>query len=262
MVESILWAVGLEPTNACNLRCKVCWSQNPHLYPLRPRGFMSWSLFTKVVDELAAYREKSGRPMKLCMNYGGESMLHPRYKDMVRYASRKGCFDLRAITNAVKLTPEIADVLVDCDVHVTVSIHNTPKSHSAHYKTYSLLTDRGIPLDGSIVREEYTDEQVAVELKRWTEIVEEVRVYPAKTEDNHYINYKVDDPPPCTQPSYYMGILWNGDVYPCCHLLSTDFRGMGNVAETSVEQVWNGERYRLMRNHQLEDAPCKGCEFW
>ena len=240
----------------------MCWSQTPQLHPARPKGYMTWSLFTKIVGQLADYRERSGKQMKLCMNYGGESMMHPRYAEMIRHAGGKGCFDMRAITNATKLTPEIADALIDCSVHVSVSIHNTPKNHSAYYKVYSLLTDKGVPLDGMIVRDEFSDEQVAAELKRWTQILEEVRVYPLQTENLHYHNFKVADPPKCTQPTYYMGILWNGDVYPCCHLLSTDFKGMGNLTYFSVDQIWSGERYRRLRQGTLQDAPCKGCELW
>jgi len=199
------------------------------------------------------------------MNYGGEGMLHPRYIDMLQYASGKSCFALRAITNGVVLTPEICKALVNYDVSVTVSIHNSPQLPKA-YRNVSALArlrqNKQKPLDGSIIVSEFEAKELHFQLEQWTRICDEVRVYPLMTEDLHYVNFSQPNHLPCTQPSYYMGILWNGDVYPCCHLLSTSFKGMGNVAETSVAEVWNGEKYRLLRQGELPDAPCEHCEFW
>ena len=264
MSKPILWVVGLEPTNNCNFKCPMCWSQNPKLHPPRPRGFMSWRLFTKVIDELAEYSQESKRMVALCMNYGGESMLHPRYEDMIRYANSKNRFCLRAITNASLLTPEICKTLIDCNVSVTVSIHNTLQLSEVYHKVSMLVAARQGKtkpfLDGSIIVCEFDKKELMRQLAWWTKIMDEVRVYPLMTEELTYVNYP--NRAECKQPLNYMGILWNGDVYPCCHLLSTSFKGMGNIAETSVTEVWNGERYRLLRQGQLPDAPCGNCEFW
>jgi len=227
---------------------------------------MSWQLFTKVIDELAVYSEESQRMIALCMNYGGESMLHPRYEDMLRYAFNKNRFCLRAITNGVLLTHEIAMTLLECNVSVTVSIHNTAQLSEAHRGVAMLANYRRGKtkpfLDGSIIVCEFERKELMRQLRWWTQILDEVRVYPLMAEDLKYVDYRKPNQPDCTQPSYYMGILWNGDVYPCCHLLSTSFKGMGNVAETSVTKVWDGERYGLLRQGQLSDAPCGKCEFW
>jgi len=65
----------------------------------------------------------------------------------------------------------------------------------------------------------------------------------------------------CSMASYYMKIRPSGEVYPCCRepreLL------MGNVNEQSVEQIWNGERYRAFRRAMFSgDYPkcCSGCD--
>jgi radical SAM protein with 4Fe4S-binding SPASM domain len=272
MDKPILWAIGLELTNNCNLKCPMCWSQNPKLYLERPRGYMTWQLFTKTVDELAEYRAISKRNMKVCMNYGGESMLHPRYSDMIRYAAKKNCFELRAITNATLLTSEVSRVLVDCNVHVTISIHNTAQLRDVYQKVGYLKKIRGLKLeprlDGSILASEFEKKELMQQLKRWNKLLDSVAVYAEITEDLKfndnvwYVNLRKPKPAVCRQPSYYMGILWNGDVYPCCHLLSTNFKGMGNVARTSVTEVWGGEKYRLLRQGQLPDSPCLSCELF
>jgi len=40
-----------------------------------------------------------------------------------------------------------------------------------------------------------------------------------------------------------------GDVYPCCVLVSLDYEGaeaqpMGNIFEDELDFIWNSERYR------------------
>ena len=65
----------------------------------------------------------------------------------------------------------------------------------------------------------------------------------------------------CSMASNYMKIEPNGAVFPCC-------RGprelqMGNVNEQSVEQIWNGDKYREFRRRMFaRDYPevCRTCD--
>lgn len=263
-VTPVLQGVGLELTNHCNLRCSMCWSQQPKVYKPRKRGYITWSLYKRCVDELSKYSEHLGMRLSLCLNYGGESMLHPKYCMMLNYAAQKKQFNLRAITNATLLTPEIAETLMQC-MHVTVSIHNNAETMKAYDKVAGLVKLRGKNtrpvIDGAIVQNEFNQKNLMDQLKRWTQILDDITVYPLQTELLKYADWEKPEGSTCTQPTYYMAILWNGDVYPCCHLFSTDFRGMGNVAESGVLDVWRGERYELLREGKLPDAPCKGCEL-
>jgi radical SAM protein with 4Fe4S-binding SPASM domain len=47
----------------------------------------------------------------------------------------------------------------------------------------------------------------------------------------------------CEYPWRYLSVKVDGDVYPCCWLS----KPMGNVLRQSVEEIWNGERYRRLR---------------
>ncbi|MCU0867451.1 MAG: SPASM domain-containing protein [Planctomycetes bacterium] len=65
----------------------------------------------------------------------------------------------------------------------------------------------------------------------------------------------------CSMATNYVKIEPNGKVFPCC-------RGpreleMGNVNEQSIEQIWNGPKYREFRRRmQARDyhEVCKGCD--
>ena len=66
----------------------------------------------------------------------------------------------------------------------------------------------------------------------------------------------------CNMASYYMKIEPSGDVFPCCRAPRELL--MGNTHEASVEEIWNGERYReLRRRMQSGDYPevCRTCSI-
>jgi len=64
----------------------------------------------------------------------------------------------------------------------------------------------------------------------------------------------------CAMAAYYMKILPNGDVFPCCR--GPDELRMGNTNEQSIEQIWNGDAYRAFRRRMhTGDYPqvCSTC---
>ena len=71
----------VEPTNACNLKCPLCPTGAGTLG--RPKAFLDYDLYTRVIDEL------SRSLFMLLLWNQGESFLHKRFWDMVRYAVSK-----------------------------------------------------------------------------------------------------------------------------------------------------------------------------
>ena len=71
--------VNLEPTNACQLRCKTCYRQN------RPVGFMSPETFDLAADQI--YKVPTISIIKLFL--AGEPLLHPRLPEMVDHFTEK-----------------------------------------------------------------------------------------------------------------------------------------------------------------------------
>lgn len=66
----------------------------------------------------------------------------------------------------------------------------------------------------------------------------------------------------CSMAAYYLKILPNGSVFPCCR--GPKELEMGNVNEQTVEEIWNGEKYRAFRRRMLAgDYPkvCSTCDI-
>jgi MoaA/NifB/PqqE/SkfB family radical SAM enzyme len=51
---------------------------------------------------------------------------------------------------------------------------------------------------------------------------------------------------------YSMVVTGNGDVRPCCYLLQPDYPPLGNIATSTVADVWNGPEYERLRYEMRE----------
>jgi radical SAM protein with 4Fe4S-binding SPASM domain len=108
--------IQIEPVGQCNLRCQMCPVQfrrdGP---PYGPLAFLSFELFTRLIDELPDLRE-------LRLQGLGEPMMHPRFFEMVNYAARRG-IEVNANSNLTLLSPRRARQCVESGLsHLHVSL--------------------------------------------------------------------------------------------------------------------------------------------
>ena len=73
------------------------------------------------------------------------------------------------------------------------------------------------------------------------------------------------DPPPrvCLLPWFSLYITVDGNVRPCCSFGEGETLVLGNLFEQSFEEIWNGEKYRELRQQALDRklmyAVCRNC---
>jgi MoaA/NifB/PqqE/SkfB family radical SAM enzyme len=106
----------VEPVGQCNLRCQMCPIQfrrdGP---PYGPPAFMKFETFTRLIDDLPGLEEVQLQGL-------GEPMMHPRFFDMVTYASAKG-IKVGTNTNLTLLNPQRAERCVSSGLQeMSVSI--------------------------------------------------------------------------------------------------------------------------------------------
>ena len=100
----------LEPVGQCNLRCRMCSIQfRRDGSPGGPPAFMAYELFVRLVEDLPALRE-------LHLQGLGEPLMHPRFFDMVRFASARGV-RVSTNTNGTLLGRGRADACVTSGLH-------------------------------------------------------------------------------------------------------------------------------------------------
>lgn len=106
------YAVIIEPTNYCNLHCKMCMNS----VMKRKKGYMSKELYQKIIDELAVKHPH----VSLWLNGMGEPILEKSLGERIRYAVEKGLTNISVNTNATLITKDVAKMLVESGLHQIV----------------------------------------------------------------------------------------------------------------------------------------------
>ena len=88
----------IGPTNRCNLKCALC----PTKYDDTdmPKGFINEELFYSLVDKI------SDHAIELWLYNWGESLLHPKIFDFIKYANNKNIFTNISTNFSLNLTDE------------------------------------------------------------------------------------------------------------------------------------------------------------
>jgi radical SAM protein with 4Fe4S-binding SPASM domain len=277
-----LSTVFLELTNKCNLKCKMCNWQ------VRDSGFMSRQLFESCIDQFS----DMGLDV-LNLQFGGESLLHPEFKDFLKYAiSHRGPKKIRKVgwtTNGMLFNQAIADLVVSLDVdwinfsldgvgQVNDEIRLGSKYSVIEKNIKYLLERRGSSKRPSVLINvvDYgkTDEQKTDIYREWVFQVDEIELLPSIREDNTWENrelisqkHKLAPPPKfCNSPLDTMIISWDGKITGCCFDSNLSF-GLGNANNEPIEQIWKGSKFRELRKAVLTNklhngSPCYLCEFW
>ena len=225
--------------------------------------------------------------INLGLNFGGESLLHPKFSNMLEYAASKGCFRIGFHTNGVLLNKDIVRVIIDNGIdHVYISLDGLRDLHESlrtgsdynlvEQNIINLVRARGanskpkIAVDCAIST--HTDQDITEFINYWVKLVDAVRIYPCQNENLQLINR--DEfygkgyirKPCCIWPFEYLAVLWNGDVSACCH----DIAGvnvLGNIVSKKIMDVWKGKslvsmRQMAIRNSFPSGTICSTCNSW
>lgn len=278
-----LVSVSIEPTNKCNLKCTMCYSQQPKIFKEREKGVMDWNFYKKVVDEISTMPSVR----YLGLNFGGESCLHEKFVDMLNYAASKKKFTIGFHTNGMLLSKKICNALVGLGIdRVTISLGGLRQSTErircgADYSVIErniryLCGLRGdlnkphIAVNMAVIDQD--EKEIREFIDYWTKIVDTVEIDPVLTETvriqkpREFFDSEVKADRLCSQMFTNLAILWNGDITICC----SDINGVnvvGNLKNSTIRQVWGGNEMRKLRIASLkksfpEKSLCYGCNVW
>ncbi len=263
--------VEIELASACNLRCTYC----PRHFVSDLKGFMKYSLFMRLIDELAAHPDTI-----LVLHRRGESLLHPKFISILEYV--RGKFNtIQLATNATLLSVEKAKAIINSISFISFSI-DTPSVFNntripARYDEVAsnihtfldMNATQGAPVETqvSMVKTSETKEQdIERFLSTWKHKVDRVRIYDQHSENGVFgaIRHKRVDRRPCVMPSYEMLIYCDGTVGRCNH--DWDGEPIGDISTAGIKEIWNGATYRNLReqhkNLRITDTVCATCDSW
>ncbi|CAN5921570.1 hypothetical protein BH24BAC1_BH24BAC1_18160 [soil metagenome] len=274
-------SVSMEPTTSCNLRCPECPSGLRSF--TRPTGMLEEGLYQDVIDQL--YQ----RLVYLIFYFQGEPYLHPRFLDMVRYASGKGIYTATS-TNAHFLTDENARLTVASGLdRIIISIDGTTQETYAAYRvggqlekvlqgTRNLIKWKKqmrsrtpfVVFQFLVVRP--NEHQIAEVKELARELgVDDVWLKTAQIYDygqgspliptiDYYSRYQPNGDGTwslknkllnhCWKMWHSCVITWDGQVVPCCFDKDAG-HPMGNLQTERFRALWRGKPYRQFREALL-----------
>lgn len=270
-----LW---IEPTSVCNLRCVMC--PNKELEKAQ-KGFMDFGLFRKIVDEVKDFA------FDVHLLHRGESLLHPEFFDMVKYAHDAGLVT-RFHTNGTLLDEEKSRKLIaagldqfafsidgfDAETYERVRVGagfdktignivrflEIKKSLGAAKPVtlIELIDQPGLKESAARSRKAFEERFKGLPLDRI--VIKEYHNWAGDAgEARKRASYS-----PCTFLWHALIIFWDGAVLPC----TQDFFGnykLGNAQDASIASIWNNDKMVALRDKIIRGdvdglETCRSCD--
>lgn len=109
--------VDIELASICNLKCPMCYTITDEFKEKVNAKLMKFDLFKKIIDEI------SGKVPALRLSLRGESTLHPKFIECIKYAKEKGIKEISTLTNGSKLDIPYFKKIVDAGIDwITISV--------------------------------------------------------------------------------------------------------------------------------------------
>lgn len=261
--------LGIEPTNACNLNCVFC-ARRLIDYKF---GYMDFSLYKKIIDEGTKNKLRSVKLVR-----GGESLLHPQFTEMIKYAREKGIVDIMFNTNCTLLSPEKSleiikagpDLVIfsvdapDKEIYEKQRVGSNYEKVEKNIKAFIELKNKlnsHITTRAYMVYTDETEHLIEKHIERWKNLADDVAVNKACSHSQIQTNKDFR----CRNPFRRLDITWDGKAYAC----DPDFDPQGKLflgdANTqTIAEIWHSPKIKMLRNSFRQNKtpridPCMYC---
>lgn len=280
IMKGLPFSISIEPTTACNLGCPECPSGLKQF--TRPTGNISTEKFNSFIDGVKSHL------IYLNMYFQGEPYIHPKFLDMIGYASSQGIFTSTS-TNAHFISKKNAEATVKSGLNrIIISIDGTSQDTYESYRVNGSLekviegaknlveakkrNKKGPEIIFQFLVVKPNEHQID-EVKRLGKDlnVDQVLFKTAQIYDfqngnplipslDKYSRYKklpngtyviknsLDNQ--CWKMWHSCVITWDGEVVPCCFDKDAKY-SMGNAFEIGLKEIWNNKSYHQFRKSLL-----------
>jgi len=266
----------------CNAKCEIC--PYPDLKKKLPMGIMDETLFIKIIDDFSGLGTKYDFQGSVLFCNMGELFVHKNIAvDRMKYVLKSG-LDFNIQTNAALLSPDMIEILKSIGFKgaITISFHGI--SPAVYKRVMGLDISRTLKNIDYLLKN-YPKERVGIQSipYRWPRgearrvraffrpkgigvrmalpnnragLLPDIRVYDRES----LAGCKAD------RPLGEMVICFDGDVVLCCNDMGRE-EIIGNLRNSSIEEVWNGELMmgKIGQVYCNQPSPhdfiCRKCEF-
>lgn len=264
----------VEITNICNLSCSFCSKDK------RVKEYISVIKMEQLLQKINDYTDY------IYLHVKGEPLLHPDLEEILNLCE-KYHKKVNITTNATLLKEKEKILSHKAIRQINLSLHseNEKKDYlkeifnvvdkledkNVVYRFWTMENEKLSPKSTNLV------EKIILHYQLSTEIVEKINCScNIKIKNNTYINKANEFIWPNINNDYYnasgycyalkdqIGILVDGTVVPCC-LDSDGIVNLGNIYNTSLEEIINSDRFQKMRqgfcNRKVQEELCKHCSY-
>lgn len=257
-----LTTIGIETNNTCNLKCRHCPVPREMT---RPKGFMSFSFFQKIIDINPSLN-------RIYLTDWGEPLLHPEIIEMIAYAHSKG-IHVSLTTNGTLLDKSMSEKLMRAGLDlIKISIDGGPQTYEKirgfpypkikenlhEFLRLREATGGQTWIEVTMVVYEETIDEVETFLAEWKDKVDAVNLQP------RFFTLPRPARSPCRDLWRLLVVLWDGRVTPCC----ADYNGeliVGRADEKSLQDIFKGPAMLSLRKQHLQrqwSGLCERCSFF
>ena len=260
--------VDLELSSACNLTCPMCPTVTDAYKENVELKLMKYELFQKVIDEIGPKRVYSIR-----VSWVGESTMHKRFIDCIKYAKAKGIKEVSTLTNGYKLTaPVYCEQIVDSQLDwITISVDGVDSVYESIRKPITFAQIQQGLKNLKQARDRRSSLKPGIKIQGvWPAVKKNadrfMEVFTPLTDmifTNPLIDYLHNDSGieyvpefTCYQPFQRLVIRSNGEAVMC----SNDDMGhnvVGDANDETVHQIWHGEKMAAVRKLHIEHRAVK-----
>ena len=268
--------IGIELTNQCNLSCIMCPHPEMVKKKIRPLGFMSEPLFKKIIDEVVPFAE-------LVYLHGlGESFIHPKVFDFIRYAKSRG-IAVGISTNATLLDKKGAKKLIESGIdYVILAIDGATKNtyeairKGANFEQVEKNIKTFLKLKKNRSKSPFTvlqfitmpenEKEMRLFTQKWSQMgADAIRIKPKIALKFSDKKRNLTKKPYCFHIFRQLNITWDGLVMACCEDVFASFP-LGNVKKEKIKDLWNNKKMQLLRKINFKRQQdkvniCKNCSY-
>lgn len=277
MIPEVIY---IETTNLCNANCIMC----PNDKLKRKRGVMEQKIFEKIIEGFEGVNLSN---TQLFLHKEGEPLCDKNIAERINYAYMKlpGVKEIGINTNAMLLTPNISDKLLESGLNVIffsvdgISAETyDPIRINCHYDTveknieYFLKERNRLQKKIRVVMQMLLTQETSLQQKEYIKKWEKYNVEFYFKEMHCYLDGSRSsfEKPDfthqvccCKDPFRIIVYYVDGSVGSCCWDYNNEFV-IGNSKKSTLAELFNGERIEYLRRKQQEldckdISPCNRC---
>lgn len=261
----------LETNSYCNMKCKMC---TRNFFSHNKKADIADEVVDRIVEQCKEYKVPS-----VFIGASAECLINPSIKEILRKMKGIQNLDCFLITNGYNLDEEMAEFLIDIQferVYVSLDAAREETYRKirgcdlarVEYNVNRLLRLRDekgsvLPLVrvSFVIQEDNKDEQAEF-FDKWKDKVDIID-YQCLIDYQELDKLMEPEELPdtdfqCVKPFRMLTIDYEGNIFPC----SSDYAyhmPIGNIMNMTIEEAWNSEQMKQLRESILQRSPGKIC---